>query len=165
MTTKASYGDQTQSTPETAPAQTAPPLVDWQGERDAGHVWSALCALREKSGELSASVAACNVALVEYKGDLKDIDRGINELKTEQKSNAKLIKLIGFIMTPLVSAAALLAPLIWTKAMRPDLEKSIAATVKADIEKEAAAREKAQSYEKEIADLKAQLRRATRPAQ
>lgn len=108
-------------------------------------------------GELKSSINAQTTSVVEIKSDIKEQDTRITDLKTEQVSTAKAIKLVGFIATPIIAAIAWFAPSYWNASMRPEMEKNIAAAVKADIEKEQAAREKTQALEKKISELQAKL--------
>lgn len=141
--------------------QTTPATPDWGHERDAGHLWTAITGLKEKSGELSAAIAGTVKVVEDLRSEIKEIDNGINDLKTEQKATAKTVKVVGLVATPLIAVVAFVAPMFWNNSMRPELERSIAAQVKADIEKEQAAREKTRQLEQEIADLKAKLQAKT----
>jgi hypothetical protein len=137
--------------------QTTPLPQDWGHERDAGHIWSAISDLKLKAGELAGLVASNQKTLDELKGLQEDID----ELKLEQKSTAKTIKVVGLVATPLIALVAFIAPYFWSNSMRPELERSIGAQVKSDLEKEQAAREKTRQLETEISELKAQLKAKT----
>ena len=142
---------------EVVPTSPQTPPPDWAQERDAGHLWSAISGLSAKTGELGSAIGACDKQLGELRSDVKDLDKDIQELKSEQKAVVKSAKVFAWIATPLLALAAFLAPYTWSKAMRPDLEKSIADAVKADIERETAARDKTKTLEQEITTLKAQL--------
>lgn len=144
--------------PEVVPTSPQTIPTDWAQERDAGHLWNAISGLSSKTGELSAAIAAGNTQLAEMRTDFKGLDGGIHELKTEQIAVAKSIKVFGYIATPLLALAAIAAPYWWTKTMRPDLEKSIAESVKADIERENASKEKTNVLERKIQDLEARLK-------
>ena len=146
-------------TPDSVENGVAPPSgTDWQHERDAGYIWNAISDLKGKVGELVGLVASNQKALEDLRGEIKDIDTDINELQLEQRSTTKTIKVVGFVATPLIAIVAFIAPYFWSNSMRPELERSIAAQVKADIEKEQAAREKTRLLETENAELKAQLK-------
>lgn len=140
--------------------QTTP--VDYGAERDAGHIWNAISGLSHKTGELSSAVLVCNSQLGELRSDLKGLDTGINELKSEQHAVEKSIKVFALIATPLLALAAFLAPYVWTKSMRPDLEKSIADSVKVDLQREAAVKERTLALEKQVSDLEAKLKDKSR---
>lgn len=112
-------------------------------------------------GELKSSIASQTGLIKDIQADCKDLDSRIVELKTEQVSTSKAVKFVGLIATPivtlLITLAAWFAPAYWNAAMRPEMEKNIAAAVKADIEKEQAARERTNALERQVADLQAKL--------
>ena len=151
-----------ESTPVEQVAQTPPRIPNYADERDSMHVASNLAMVREKLGELTASINALATSISELKTDAKDLDARVVELKTEQVSNTKTIKVVSYIVTQMIGLIAALiagfAPSYWSAAMRPDMEKTIAASVKADLEKEQAAREKFLTQERRIAELEAQLK-------
>lgn len=150
------------TTPNQQVPQTTPRIPNYADERDSLHVATNLATMREKLGELTASISALNANAADLRNEVRGIDSRVNELKTEQVSNTKTIKVVSYIVTPMIGLIAALiagfAPSYWSAAMRPDMEKTIAASVKADLEKEQAAREKFLTQERRIAELEAQLK-------
>ncbi len=136
---------------------TTPSRPDWSAERDAGHLWSAISSLREKTGEMVSASNTCTASVEAMRADIKALEGETSGLKTEQQSTAKSIKLVSLVATPLLAAIAFVAPYFWSNAMRPDLERTISAQVKADIEKEQAVRENTRKLETKIQELEARL--------
>ena len=144
-------------TPDAVEHGVAPPATtNWQHERDAGHIWTAMTSLRGTVGELQGAILACNQQIIETRQDIKEIDTCVKTLQTEQVSTQKTLKMFAFIATPLLGLVAWFAPSYWSGAMRPELEKSIAASVKAEIDKDAIARDRIRALEAELAAVKAQ---------
>ena len=150
------------TTPNQQVPQTTPRVPNYADERDSLHVATNLATMRETLGELTASITSLSTNAADLRNEVRGIDSRVNELKTEQVSTSKTIKVVSYIATPMIGLVAALiawfAPLYWSAAMRPDMEKTIAASVKADLEKEQAAREKSLAQERRIAELEAQLK-------
>lgn len=153
----------------TAKAKNQPPIGDPIGtpntepdgfelDRLTAGLHTSITQLHMSVGELKSSINAQTTSVVEIKADIKEQDSRITDLKTEQVSTAKAVKLVGLIATPVLAAIAWFAPSYWNASMRPEMEKNIAAAVKADIEKEQAAREKTMALEKQIAELQAKIK-------
>lgn len=150
---------QSAGTPDDVEKGVSPPAgSNWQHERDAGHIWQAISGLKEKSGELGGLVVNSQRLIENLRDDLKGIDNDIEDLKLEQRSTAKTVKVVGLVATPLIALVAFVAPYFWSNSMRPELERSIAAQVKVELEREQAARERTRQLESENAELRAKLR-------
>lgn len=127
-------------------------------DRLTGGLHGSISKLTLVTGEVRASIIALQTSVSEIKTDIKTLDASVNALKTEQAVTARSIAILRWIAAPMLGLTAIFAPYAWNSMMRPDIERTIAASVKADIEKEQAAREKTALLEKKILELEAQLK-------